>query len=273
MTDFDYDAMQKKRIASGAYHRKNGSRSKGCRLPHENLTKKEREALNGEVFTINTLEKVSWERFKTLPATLQTEYLQHLMNNFGVGLMNISADLFGLSKSTLSGYVNSRGLKLTTRTGGHASRAAKASWYRWLNSDPIFAPVNELPEEPEVSEEPKATDVPQVTMCEEDFPTADPMTIAPREDVKPFRAHDFEDLFRDCGMERETEQSDALTDSNAQSDPLTKEKENPYPATDVSLTLKGTPIDILTTLRMSFPTLLDKDRAYRFQIKVDTFVV
>ena len=48
---------------------------------------------------------------------------------------------------------------------------------------------------------------------------------------------------------------------------------NLYPLKDMSLSLKGTPIDILTTLRMSFPALLDKDKTYRFTIKVDDYVL
>ena len=38
MNDFDYDALQKKRIAAGARHMKRGSRSKRCSLPSDNLT-------------------------------------------------------------------------------------------------------------------------------------------------------------------------------------------------------------------------------------------
>lgn len=252
MNDFDYDVMQKKRIARGAFHKVNGSRSKGCRLPFENLTKKEREALNGEVFTINTLEKVSWERFKTLPAGLQTEYLQHLMDRFGVGLATIGRELFGLSKSALGMYVSEHDLKLTTRTGGRISKAAYTSWLRWLNSDPIFAPVIE------------DTDEPEPTPAEEPEPAEERVPIMPENETRPFRAHDFGAVLR-AMPERETP---ATPDPNP-----TSVSENPYPMTDLSLTLKGTPIDILTTMRMSFPALLDKDKTYRFQIKVDGYVL
>ena len=68
------------------------------------------------------------------------------------------------------------------------------------------------------------------------------------------------------GMERD------LT-STPTKDEEDSETVNYFPLTDLSLTLKGTPIDILTTLRMSFPALLDKDKSYRFSIKVDGYVL
>ena len=99
MNDFDYDVMQKKRIARGAFSRKGTVNQKGCRLPHENLTKKEREALNGEVKTVGFNDKITWDFFKTLPVDLQEEYLDHQVKRFGVGMSRISVDLFGLTIS------------------------------------------------------------------------------------------------------------------------------------------------------------------------------
>ena len=129
---------------------------------------------------------------------------------------------------------------------GKMPKAAWKSWNRWINSGATNAPIDDDPFEEIEPTRP------------EEHPT-DP-------EVKPFRAHDFEDMFRECGMEREVTPT------------LPKEEEdsenvNFYPLTDLSLTLKGTPVDILTTLRMSFPALLDKDKTYRFTIKVDGYVL
>ena len=248
MNDFDYDVMQKKRIARGAFSRKGTVNQKGCRLPHENLTKKELNKLNGEVKTVGLNDKVTWEFFKAIPKDLQEEYLDHQIRRFGVSLNRISTDLFGLTTNALTTYINRHDLSVNgLGRGRKMSPAALASWYRWLNSDPIFAPVIEDAEEPE--EEPTHP---------EEHPT-DP-------EVKPFRAHDFEDMFKEMGMEREVTST------------LPKEEEdsenvNFYPLTDLSLTLKGTPVDILTTLCMSFPALLDKVKTYRFTIKVDGYVL
>ena len=235
MNDFDYDALQKKRIARGAFSRKGTKGKRGCTLPHEYLTTKEREAMNGEVYTINTLEKISWERFKQLPVGLKEEYLKALMERFGVGLANISRDLFGCESACLYQHCKRYGVRVKTTKGGKIAESTLDRWRSWINSDldivpnPSDAPVSETAEDPV-------------------------------EEVKPFRAHDYEDMFKECGMEREAEKPDEEEEFSI-----------PYPLQDMNVTLEGTPIDILATLRMSFPALLDKDKTYRFSIKVDTF--
>lgn len=246
MNDFDYDALQKKRLARNAFAK--GSRNrKGCRLPHENLTKEELQKLNGEVRTVGFNDKITWDFFKALPADLQEEYLNHLIDRFGIGLATIGRDLFGFAKSYLGIYVNRHGLRVNVPGhGGRLTSATMENWRRWVSSGTTSAPIVE-------------------TAATEDDGIAAPVTIAPAEDVKPFRAHDFEDMFKECGMEREEKAEEPSTEP--------EEIDRPYPLTDMSMTLKGTPIDILTTLRMSFPTLLDKDKTYRFSIKVDDFVV
>ena len=192
--------------------------------------------MNGEVVTINMLEKISWERFKTLKPDLQAEYLQTLMNRFGTGLSTIGVDLFNLGKSSLGVYVSKHNLKLSTRTGGRMSRAAWESWKRWLDyedkiaptDDPAPAPITEVPEEPQ-------------------------------EDLPVFRAHDYDDMFKDIGMER---------DIPAPSVPAPAT----FPATGLSITLEGTPSEILSSLIAMVPTVLDFGKPYRFNLKVDTYL-
>ena len=58
MNDFDFDVLQKKRIARGAYHRKNGSKSKRCTLPSDYLTAAEKRKLNGEVMDYFQVSRV-----------------------------------------------------------------------------------------------------------------------------------------------------------------------------------------------------------------------
>ena len=60
MNDFDYDALQKKRIASGAFHMKRGSRSKRCSLPSDNLTPAQLKRRNGPVSTYKLDQPMSW---------------------------------------------------------------------------------------------------------------------------------------------------------------------------------------------------------------------
>lgn len=251
MNDFDFDCAQKKRIARGAFNRKGTTNRKGCRLPHENLTKKELEKLNGEVFTLSITRPITWEQFKKLPNNLQEEYLNTQVKRFGVGMRTIGQDLFGLAGTSLQSHINKHGLCIVPAPNGQTPKAAKESWNRWIATGTTIAP------EPETTTEP----TPETT------PIA---AKEPEPEVKPFRAHDYraatqvtmcEEALRDAGLERE--------DKCDQSD----DEGILYPLTGMTLELKGTPIDILATLRMSFPALLDKDKTYRFTIRADTFVI
>ena len=78
MHDFDYDAMQKKRIAKGAIHKKNGSKNKRCSLPHDGLTPAQLRRLNGPVHTYKLDEPMTWGEFKAMPEDLQKKYILNL---------------------------------------------------------------------------------------------------------------------------------------------------------------------------------------------------
>ena len=82
MHDFDYDAMQKKRIARGASHMKRGSKSKKCTLPSDYLTAAQKRRLNGPVSTYKLDEPMSWESFKAMPEDLQKKYILNLQETY-----------------------------------------------------------------------------------------------------------------------------------------------------------------------------------------------
>ena len=83
MNDFDYDALQKKRIAAGARHMKRGSRSKRCSLPSDNLTPAQLKRRNGPVSTYKLDEPMKWDDFKAMPVDLQKKYLTNLVETYG----------------------------------------------------------------------------------------------------------------------------------------------------------------------------------------------
>ena len=83
MNDFDYDVMQKKRIARGASRMKRGSKSKKCTLPSDYLTAAQKRRLNGPVSTYKLDEPMSWESFKAMPEDLQKQYILGLQENYG----------------------------------------------------------------------------------------------------------------------------------------------------------------------------------------------
>lgn len=83
MNDFDYDALQKKRIASGAFHMKRGSRSKRCSLPSDNLTPAQLKRRNGPMSTYKLDAPMRWDDFKSMPVDLQKQYLTNLIETYG----------------------------------------------------------------------------------------------------------------------------------------------------------------------------------------------
>ena len=83
MNDFDYDALQKKRIASGARHMKRGSRSKRCSLPSDHLTPAQLKRRNGPVSTYKRDAPMRWDDFKAMPVDLQKQYLTNLVEAYG----------------------------------------------------------------------------------------------------------------------------------------------------------------------------------------------
>ncbi len=102
MTDAEYlfrtDIREKKRTGSGAFHKKNGSKSKGCRLPHDHLSKKGKEKMNGPVSEIKMNKPFhNWKAFRSLPVSMQNEYICGLVDNYGARCIDI-AEMFGVSK-------------------------------------------------------------------------------------------------------------------------------------------------------------------------------
>ena len=89
MHDFDYDVMQKKRIARNAKYQKNGSKSKKCTLPSDYLTAKERKALNGEVKTYCLSKPMKWDEFKAMPLNIQEEYILKLYEKYHVNMTDL----------------------------------------------------------------------------------------------------------------------------------------------------------------------------------------
>ena len=84
MTDFEYDILQKKRLAHMAQYRKRGSKSRKCSLSTDHMTEKQWKERNGKVYTCNLNAPMSWEDFRALSGTTQKAYIQHLINGLGV---------------------------------------------------------------------------------------------------------------------------------------------------------------------------------------------
>ena len=109
MNDFDYDALQKKRIAAGARHMKRGSRSKRCSLPSDNLTPAQLKRRNGPVSTYKLDEPMRWDDFKAMPVDLQKQYLTNLVETYGA-TNEMLGDMFYVHPTHVGAVKNALGV-------------------------------------------------------------------------------------------------------------------------------------------------------------------
>lgn len=132
MNDFDYDCMQKKRIAMGAFAHINRKRG-GCSLPSDTLTEKQRKEKNGEVKSYNITRPMPWHEFKAMPEDLKREFFRN-MQSFG-GTAKWLAEEMGASAKTIIAYAERVGAPFR-RCGRNAGM-----WQRkimeWANVDAV----------------------------------------------------------------------------------------------------------------------------------------
>lgn len=129
MTDAEYLFKQteitRKRDARGTFNKKRQG-GKYVRMPSDNLTKKEREQMNGEVIKWQEKPFYTWEEFKALPEDVQLKWLNSVINVYDVGLRSISRIVFEMSPANLGLYLRNRpNIKNYVNTG-KATGSAKA---------------------------------------------------------------------------------------------------------------------------------------------------
>ena len=134
MTDAEYlfklTERERKRNARGEKNKiKGGGGRVAVRLPSDNLTKKEREAMNGETVTYKVHSPVKWPEFKRWPPDIQREYFKRLDTSYRP-TAEMYADMFGVSKNSVSVLRASLGVKTGNR-GRNLPDAA--GWQRFTN--------------------------------------------------------------------------------------------------------------------------------------------
>lgn len=132
MTDFDYDVLQKKRIASGAYHRKGGSKSKKCTLPSDHLTEAQKRKLNGPMTTVQMGQPMAWLDYKGLSDELKKKYLMDVLNSYKPSARMLS-EMFNISRRTLINEMRRLGLPIGKRGYYRPTEAQNAMWEAFCN--------------------------------------------------------------------------------------------------------------------------------------------
>lgn len=150
MNDFDYDCMQKKRVARGAFAHVGRKRGK-CRLPSDFLTPAQRKEKNGEVKSYNITRPMPWPEFKTLPEDLKREFFRN-MQSFG-STASWLADEMGAASATIRAAAKYAGTPFVRGSGNLLLWTRKVA--EWANAEQQTAA--ETPdEEPTIQESGKS---------------------------------------------------------------------------------------------------------------------
>lgn len=107
---FRQDIREKKAAGRGAFHKKNGSKSKKCTLPSDYLTRKEKMAMSGECKTYDMRKFYTYEEFKTFPDDIQLKYINGLINRYNVTVSMIAEDLFHVTSAGLYKHLKKKDL-------------------------------------------------------------------------------------------------------------------------------------------------------------------
>lgn len=158
MHDFDFDIMEKKRIARGARARKCGSKSRKCTLPSDYLTAAQKKGLNGKVSTYNLSGPMTYSKFRVMPDDLQKEYLLKLRNEMGASLTAIGK-MMQCSPETVRQALIRHGLSTKL---SRMSFECNLRWNTWLKGEQLNNDRAEAPA-PAPSEAPVSEDKPVPT--------------------------------------------------------------------------------------------------------------
>jgi len=125
----NYERAVTRRSAS---HRVSGSRSKFCRMPSDNLTRKEIKKMSGSCNAIN-FEKPfhDWKTFKTFSTDVQSSYIIHLVNNYDPRLCDL-CEMLKISRSGFKRYLEET-LKIDpTFPKGGGNRYVNDKWLEFV---------------------------------------------------------------------------------------------------------------------------------------------
>lgn len=81
-------------------------RRSGCHLPQ--YTAKEMREMSGPTYTINLKRRITYTEFKALPESLQKDYVQNIVDKYGVGPSAL-AELMSANAGAVGVYLSKRG--------------------------------------------------------------------------------------------------------------------------------------------------------------------
>lgn len=143
MNAFDAEVRERKRLASNARHKKNGSKSKRCSLPSDHLTERQWKARCGEIMEYKLSSPVPWAEFKRYPRDIQEMYIQNMVEKYHVTASDLGR-LFGCHYATISRFCQKQGLHVPFAVGRRMSAEEKAAFEKLFTQ--VAAPAQETAE-------------------------------------------------------------------------------------------------------------------------------
>lgn len=135
--------------------KKNGSKSKSCKLGVDRLSNKQIEKLHGPVQSWKMTNFYSWNEFKSMPNDIQVEYINYLLDKYGVGLATISTRVFYKSMRLLQQHFRRLGIEDQIHIPAKGGKIARDAYLR-LEEDIEKAYKSPVPdEEPTMEAEPE----------------------------------------------------------------------------------------------------------------------
>lgn len=147
MTDEEYifrtDTAEKKRTARGSFNRRTHAGKGGrVRMPSDYMTKKERDAMNGEVQSYNLSKPMKWEQFKLLTDDIKREYITSIVSKYDPQQSAIS-QMLNVAPNTL--YMLCKRLGITFRHSG-CDKSRNDAFWAWVNgTNEVMQDVSEEP--------------------------------------------------------------------------------------------------------------------------------
>ena len=168
MTDEEYTFRQdvRDKSSTAVSSKRKVLHTKGCSLPYESLSYKQRQKLNGEVKTVMDLGKpISYQEFRSLPDEFKIKYIQRQQKLYGA-TQSMFCQLFHCGSSTMNRIYHNLGLYGGVR-GKKPTWQQQESWKAFCNGvigggnaqkeEPHVEPVSE----PSVYPEPLSTPSPE----------------------------------------------------------------------------------------------------------------
>ena len=139
---FISDVRDRKRTARGANNKVRGG-GRTVKLPADYMTRKEREALNGEVTTYALDKPVSWEEYKEWPDEIQAKYMGGLIIKYNATCEAVGS-MMGVHRQTIQTERRRLGIKT-----GHQCKLKEEEWNGFLRqgqADPEPEPETMQPD-------------------------------------------------------------------------------------------------------------------------------